>query len=86
MEGSGLEFDSFIVKLENTNKIQQELLQYRERFYCCFYHPFLSDVIPSISVYTSYLWAGDWLSQNTCSDEFFFFPLIVIGGDHNALP
>jgi hypothetical protein len=58
MEGSGFEFDCCIVNLENTKEIHQEL-QYRERFYCCFSHPFLSDVIPSISVYTSYLSAGD---------------------------
>jgi hypothetical protein len=58
MEGSGLEFDCCIVNLENTRKIHQEL-QYRERFYCCFPHHFLSDVILSVSVYTSYLLAGD---------------------------
>jgi hypothetical protein len=86
MEGSGLEFDCCIVNLENSNKIHQEL-QYRERFYCCFSHPFLSDVIPSISGYTRCLvrLPGEKLSGNTCSDEF-FFPLIVIGGDHSALP
>jgi hypothetical protein len=75
MEGSGFEFDCCIVNLENTKKIHQKLLQYREGFYCCFSHPFLRDVIPSVSVSTSYLSAGGYLSENTCSDEFFFFPL-----------
>jgi hypothetical protein len=50
MEGSGFEFDCCIANLENTKKNSSETPPVQTKILLLFSHPFLRDVIQSVSV------------------------------------